>query len=1415
MLKKVISYLIIFSILFVDGAACMDDDSGPRSRTGKVSSKGERRQSPRFSDDSQVHYQPRPPRVGEEDHLRPQAGNTEAQDPQPPVPADVSLLPDQGEALLPPPRHHHAPAPPSLSSSEDEEDEGYEDVFFDAEELLLGSVRSLHELGRAEGILIGDFLHQETPSQKYLRLLGINLQDFSFGESKALDHILRIEDSKLNHFVWANLEVLFHKCFFALTTNKHAINKSKKREICNPLWLYGGPVPLDSHAAIKRNIICKTFGNSLEEGIIESIHATLIALLGYQIYEAVQSGKWALNWSFITHFYRNADGVSYLGIIRNFHTYPALFTVLGIPVVYAVAQTLYNYLQVSEPVDEAISEDIKTLKNRSRAWDWMVFNLLSTVPTLSSLLNFHPLKRKMMGLTSLVLWDGKLSPETRNNAFTALFELASQRTGLSQMAALESLARLAHGMNIRNLRQGPHDVENLLHIKLSAFHYLQEIYSTLPPFSLNKLTTAVLLWEIGQNSSWLVRLCEPVIKAIRAVIYGYTFYGLFHVLYEFFTCPYEYLSSFSWVGGLEPYASDYSVACFDAQVKVFNLLPGQPASTLVGDLHRYRFRGPYDLDLSNKGIFGPVIAEIVEEFAKANVPLRSLEISNNTITDSSDIARILEALPSDILHLDLSNNSPNGLIFDSSHDFLGVGQLTGLQSFNISNNGLQSGDVGVIGEALHNLSHLKELRLEGNGNFGDNTNITQIAHSLKPSLTLLDLTNFNLEGDYEGQIALGKALAQVPTLTQLYLGNTGIGVNDHTNTTVALAHGLAAQQNLRILDLSANQLGNLYGRHGNVSFLLSSLPPSLTYLDVSDNEIGLQDSSQVKALAQTVQQMSELISFKGGTNAFCNPLDILKALQKKQKLRVLDLSYNGCTEILPIRDLLQTTPNLKALDLSYNQLTNGSILVPPLSAFRNLKSLQLGGNNFTTADRVSIWKATSSLLPQSPFPLDEDLNYTSAYLKSLDPTIPSLDLSGLIPNNLTAFETIMPQVVNLFPNLRALDLSNNNILGVEEANDTYIISGIQALNTYLPRLTHLQSLRMSNAATSSINAPIPVELKTFSQIIGQLPNLHTLDLSGTQFLIANSLGKGLENSHSLTSINLANCWNHFTAPKNSWQGGIQLIQGLQGYTHLTNLNLSGNPIGIDSSQKSDPNSTLALAKALPFWSQLQSLNLANNLIGYVDTSSASIFLEKLADLAVTVNKQGRTLEVDLVDGIISSVKWTQEAQVLATLMEKKIKDACAAQICTGEPISKPTKSKTHETDVEREWGSDPDTSPGSRSAPFYQGWIGSLKPWFSIEAWRSSCDRALDSVVHVIVSYSKSVVEECPSYFPGKLDLSQPAFAGGNKAFYNYPTPHIRALAQAPFRDEEGFNHTQASENIFFSLSSPLLTGAPPLMLSK
>jgi len=855
-------------------------------------------------------------------------------------------------------------------------------------------------------------------AQTYLQEEHINPQDFTSEQLKALGEILDIEGSWKNPLVWSNLQSQLSRLWFALFTNKSAVNGEKNERGSLRLWLHGGPLPLNSERHIKQNITLKTLGNGFEEGTMESLHAVLTALLGYQIYQGITSHSLSGNFFNILKFYEDADSTSYLGIIRALHANPILFAIGAVPFGFAFLKALWSFSQISHPTEEDVQKSIQKLKSTSLKWDAKIVNGLYIVPVLSLFLEFpflsylywHPIKNNIPSLAHLILWDGRLPSKTREEAFNAILELAQKRAGLSQMAAIESLSRIAHGFHTSNLHLRPQDKEDLLKIKLRAFCALKDIYKELP-FSLNKILTGVLLWERGQSPSWVISLGEPVIKALRAALYVYTFYGLGKVLYDYFTCPEKYLENFTWLGGTTPYASDYSQACFDAQVQVFNTLPGQPASTLVGNLTQYHFpNNSYNLDLSNKGIEGPVIAEIVEEFQNARIFLNSLNITGNTITNSSDIARILAALPPEIVNLNMASLYNFGNI---PQNFSGLSRLTSLQSLDLSNNLFPLFTNAT--ETLQAISHLQELNL-GMSIF----NLTQIAQAIKRSFVVLDISQ--AVSNCFDQIALGKAFAQNSNFQQLYLSNT-INCTDEAlqnEAYVTFAQGLTIQHNLSVLDLSSNGLGNQEG----LPILLKSLPSSLTSLDVSNNSIGLFNDLAVEGLAEAVAQMPGLTTFAGAFNELGNSPSLLEALHDKKNLAYLDLAVNNLTNTPQVRDLLWTIPNLQLLGLSDNLLTNGSILAPPLSKLSTLQTLALENNPFTTADRIAIANA-SFFLASPPFSLYEDLNFTTYYLNSLPPTTHSLSFAGLLPSNPGFLYKILPQVLSLFPNLTTLDFSDN------------------------------------------------------------------------------------------------------------------------------------------------------------------------------------------------------------------------------------------------------------------------------------------------------------------------------------------------------------------------------------------------------
>ena len=125
--------------------------------------------------------------------------------------------------------------------------------------------------------------------------------------------------------------------------------------------------------------------------------------------------------------------------------------------------------------------------------------------------------------------------------------------------------------------------------------------------------------------------------------------------------------------------------------------------------------------------------------------------------------------------------------------------VTQLSKLDLSNNPLGHG-ISELGKRLHNVPHLKELRLD-HTQMGEEE-VTALAHSLKnvPQLSKLFLTNNPLG---HGISELAEHLHSVPHLEMLYLNDTQMGEEEVT----ALARALVYLLELDFLSLNKNLLG--------------------------------------------------------------------------------------------------------------------------------------------------------------------------------------------------------------------------------------------------------------------------------------------------------------------------------------------------------------------------------------------------------------------------------------------------------------------------------------------------------------------------------------------------------------------------------------------------------------------------------
>ena len=428
-----------------------------------------------------------------------------------------------------------------------------------------------------------------------------------------------------------------------------------------------------------------------------------------------------------------------------------------------------------------------------------------------------------------------------------------------------------------------------------------------------------MLWSLGSYRSPQEFIIPTALKVGKLYAQAAFFTTIVHAFLKAKKCPKQPGVS---LAGVESWADDLSQECFEASLRVFNTIPGQPTGTLVGSLNQYYFPD-CDLgilDLSGRGLSGPAVANITKALLDHNVTFSSLDLSGNSLNSAEDFQAILPYL-SGVTELNLSSNSIGQKAVDQVIAVADmVCQLTRLVSLDLSINSMgflnpSSGTV-YLAQKLQALTNLQVLNISDNNIESKDSNGTVAlgkAFLYLTRLVSLDLSE-NLIGyrDPNGAMAIGYGIS---ALSQLEFFNISNNLIDYTNPngSAVLAQGISQLTGLKALDFSVNDLGNT----GPVTVLMSSLSglTNLQYLSFSDTNVGM-NNGEASALGQSLLFLTNL---------------------RNLRLDETSINHNGVQSILPalskLKELIEFTflPNAVSNEdvLQINQALKDT-LAPPL-----------------------------------------------------------------------------------------------------------------------------------------------------------------------------------------------------------------------------------------------------------------------------------------------------------------------------------------------------------------------------------------------------------------------------------------------------------------------------------------------------
>lgn len=1326
MLKKIISYLVISSILCLDIAWAVKGFGGSSDEEHKVSSP----------------------------LMFPRKVNKNLNEPLSPVP--------------PPSSSHATHNPLFLASSDDDNDNApllkekndeltslLKDPSEEIAPLRESSIQADSILSSDPSNLGNSFVRissdDESSRDMSLKTLNEWVSQEEFNLDEALKLIQPIENRPF-FLKWVQIDHTVDKILYALWLRKKDVAGAHWKRWLNspPLWIEGQGIPLNTGSSYARAM------TGLHQGVDyftkQSLSPILWGLVGYQIVELKGFYPLKALRILVEGNKKSVRGILSL-IVQNPEHAPYFFSLFAAPLLYGVINALFFARKGVKDTPEDFLSTMKAVKdftdpeNRGGIKGFWNDKLRWILP--------YP---EMGGATTYLVYrlllDGTLAKEEREDALHALIDFAQKTTGWSKLIGLDALQKLAIGTSLKQLgiiekAYGKEYRNTLLQQRAQALEALRQenpgIRQSGFTGSLHNLYAHYLRWEMGDFDSKTSAIAWGMYKAVTV---GLTVNFLVQIatqIANYLNCPKPLERGFNYAMKPTGY-SDYTQKCFEAYLSTFNKVPGQPACTLVNLFPKFKLDPTYTLfNLSGAGVTGEQVADLIMGLRRyqPHIYLTQFDLSNNAIKTASDMAALFKAFknitataPPDkgITLLNLSKNQ-FGYFDEAATIILGQGlqYLPQLQTLDLSKNSIGSkGGEGVIaiGKGLQYLPQLQILNLSYNQIERQTDNgtvaIGQGLHYLT-QLKSLDLSGngINYWAD-NGTIAIGEGLHFLSNLEHLNLSENEIGYGG-AEGICAIGEGLKYLTNLKTFNLSRNEIGNR-GDNGIISLGqgLKHLP-HLQILDLSHSGLSGRDPKEIISIAEALPYLTRLqtldlaeneIGLRGdnGTVSIAEALPYLTQLQK------LDLSYNmigykGDSGTIALGGGLSSLTLLKTLDFSQNRISSGfanlTSSITQLKFLENLYVLQSYGINIPSSQRrilQQFWNHRNSQTDVYVLLTTEDVQ---TYLNSLPSTTQAINLSRSFPYPSADLITPLFKGMSRFQDLQALNLSNN-LIGTNDIQDDSTIAIGEGL-TYVPQLQaldlsqnqlglglkngvvslgeglrHLTQLRTLNLSLNNIGLRGDNGTIAIGNALKHLPQLQILDLSGNAIVTGYgengviAISQALPYLSQLRRLDLSG--NGIGGTEDE-EGTIALGQALQYLSHLQHLDLSYNGIGATGE-----NGAIAIGNALKHLTQLQTLGFSANFIGYtgsngiVAISEGLTYLTQLRALDLSENPikglGAQALFNNLPQAICNGLQvvnlqydnftdmpWSQAANALEGLYSAKIHKECAASQCFGTPIS--------------------------------------------------------------------------------------------------------------------------------------------------
>ncbi len=868
--------------------------------------------------------------------------------------------------------------------------------------------------------------------QAFLSSLGITFEDLQRLDipEEPLRQLFEQETTCYSAFKWGRFEGIIDNALQGLLLSRNDLQLGNKKNYLSPrIRPHEHSILLQHRSSLRKAYAANKLVDGIRLGVLGFVRGFITIMLLYRLGSWASSGQRDFSAFEAIFSGNNQKGIDSLtGLLAGLDPSILRF-ILTSPLILGAAQSLFEFATARQDSEKKVIQRIEVLATyllKSPGWKRDV--LLESIPIFSRLIS---VSEQTQQLTQSLNWNGKLTLESRLNAFVMIRQIAQRGRKIPQWTAMESLARLAWGIGFKDfplLQAAGYEqalLKQLLYIKAHAFADLVSLSQKAPEESAirtvpRRLFASYLLWWLGQSTSWwLQRLPFFSFKASVLMLEVYLFYNIIGSLEKAINCPDK--PGFQLGDGYLPWASDYSSTCFARRISLFIQYDYlQTTQQLVAEIPRYHLADFVHLDLQDRYITENDTQSIIQAIVAQDASLKYLYIGMNAFYDLpldffADLPQLQYLILSWTQLASLSPGIFNGLsqlqCLDISGNFISnlplriFNGLSQLQTLILSHNPLNRITPGVFTDLIQlevlDLSSLQIANLSSSVFMGLNqlqslTLYGNPLNSLQPGvftdlsrLEYLDLSWAQLKNLSAGAL---NGLSQLQSLN--------LAGNFLTDLPAGLFTDLSQ---LQFLDLC----GNLLNTSAFIA-ILSSLPPTLISLNVSQNVITNLPNHIMNLWPPALR-----ILVVGG-NPFI-PATLTSVWMNNFPIQLTDFSVSASHRIVDIStEAFAGFGQLRSLNLSYNLLSNWSSST--LSGLSQLQDLDLSGNLFITfppASFASLPQLQSLILTGSP------ISNLSADVFSGLSQLQQLDLSG------TSLSSLPDNVFMSLTQLQSLTITNN------------------------------------------------------------------------------------------------------------------------------------------------------------------------------------------------------------------------------------------------------------------------------------------------------------------------------------------------------------------------------------------------------